>query len=543
MTTDKVILKHALLNAKDFGQARESSVLGKVIAEKPELKKDMKALMKQIGEAVKKVNGMKPEERERELKKFGKIEKPEQAQREGLPPLPGAINGKVVTRFAPEPNGYMHLGHLKASLLSFLYAKMYKGKMFLRFEDTNPKKERKEYYEAIRADLKTFGIKYDKEVIESDHMELFYKKAEELIRSNILYVCTCPQETVAKLREMGRGCDCRDQDADNNLVLWKQMLESGKEGESMVRMKTDAADPNPALRDPSMLRVVDAVHPLQGKKYRVYPLYDFACTIMDHELGVTHVLRDKGFENDAVIQGMLYNHFGWKQPINIQFGRMKSVAGIPMSKRKIRIMIDEGKLTGFDDLRIPTPRNLMKRGFRPEAIKRLIEEIGPSKNDITVQMDAFESYNRQIIDKDSNRYFFVAEPVEITLSKIPAKSIKAPLYPGKRRFRKIPVTKKVFIDKTDFVANRGKEARLMHMANFIIDKKAAYTGMPNKDIPKIHWVPAKNVKVRLMMPDGRVLNGVAEPDVKNVKPDQTVQFERIGFARCDSKGIYYFAHK
>jgi glutamyl-tRNA synthetase len=348
---------------------------------------------------------------------------------------------------------------------------------------------------------------------------------------------------VGRLREEGRACACRDNTPEQNVKLWKGMLKKGKEGEMMVRLKADPADPNPALREPSMLRAVDAEHPLKGKKYRVYPLYNFACTIMDHELGITHVMRDKGFENDAMIQAMLYSLFGWVVPVVIQFGRLKEVAGIPMSKRKIRALIEEGKLSGWEDLRIPNPRNLMKRGFVPEAIKRMVEEVGPSKHDIVVKMDMLEAYNRQLIDKSSNRYFLVAEPVEISLDKVPMKTVKAPLYPGKRAYRSIPVTKKLFVDKTDFVANRGKEVRLMHFCNVMLDKKAEYTGKPVKDIPKIHWAPGKNFKVKLVMPDGRALEGLAEPEAKKIKPGQTVQFERIGFARCDSPGVFYFAHR
>jgi len=539
-----IIKKHALLNAIEYdGKAQIQAVLGKVLAEKPELKKDVATLGKEVSKIVKEINSWPLEKQKKELKKFGKIEKPKKVERVGLPELPNAVIGKVVTRFAPEPNWYLHLGHLKAAVLSFLYAKKYKGKTILRFEDTNPEKEKKEYYDAIREDLKTFGLKFDKEVKESDFMETFYKHAEELIKKGNFYICTCPQEKIKEMRAKGLACSCRDRDVKENMKLWKKMLKDAKQGSMVVRLKTSPDHINPALREPSMLRVVEKPHPLKGKKYRVYPMYNFACTIMDNLLGVTHVLRDKGFENDAKIQEMLYNIFEWKIPVIIQFGRLKTVAGIPMKKRKLKEMIERGELKSFEDIRIPTPRNLLKRGFKPEAIKRLIEEIGPSKTDIDVSFETLETYNRQIIDPLSERFFFVGEPIDITLDKLLMRSVKAPVFPGKRKYRRIPVTKKIFVEKLDFTQYRGKEIRLMHFCNVILDKKAKVTGKTLKDVPKIHWVSTKNVKIKIIMPDGREIEGLAEPEIKGVKPNQTVQFERLFFARCDKIGLFYYAHK
>jgi glutamyl-tRNA synthetase len=300
---------------------------------------------------------------------------------------------------------------------------------------------------------------------------------------------------------------------------------------------------NPALRDPSMFRIIKSLHPLLGSKYRVYPLYNFASTVVDHEIKTTHILRDHGFENDAMIQEYLFKILDWKVPEIIQFGRIKTIADIPMKKRKIKELIEKGLLTDFEDIRIPTPRNLLKRGFRPEAIKRLIEEIGPSKNDISISSDVLETYNRQLIDKQANRYFFVGDPIEIVLSELPFKIVKAPIYPGKRTYRKIPTSKKILVDKIDFTQYREKEVRLMHFCNVVLDKSAKVTGKSLKDIPKIHWVPPKSVKISLIMPDGRIIEGFAEPEIKNVKTDDVVQFERMGFARYDGNNVFYFAHK
>ena len=537
----KIILKHVLLNAQQYGKANPGSVLGRVLGEWPEGKKDVPGVMKEIGKVVGKVDKFSSDQITDELKQFGKIVKPVKKQREGLPELEGAVMGKVVTRFAPEPNGFLHLGHLKSAFLSYGYAKMYKGKMILRLEDTNPKKEKLEYYDAIRDDLKRFGIVPNQEVKMSDYMDKFYEMAEELLEREIFYVCTCKQDVTKQNRWNGKGCACRENSLQENLSLWQKMKKM-KEGGAIVRLKTRVDDPNPAVRDPSMFRIIDASHPLLGKKYRVYPLYNFACTVMDHILEVTHVMRDKGFENDAKVQEFLYDKFGWDIPVFVQFGRIKSIGGIPMKKRKLKELFDKGELKGFDDLRIPNPRNLLKRGFRPEAIARLMEEIGPSKNDITVSFDNLETYNRQLIDKKSDRYFFVSEPVEIELDKLLENEVKAPLYPGKKKYRKLKVSKKILIDKADFIANVGKEIRLMHFCNLILDKKSKVTGTPVKPIPKIHWVPKQGVKITLVMPDKEV-KGVAEKGVGKVKVGETVQFERVGFARRDVDGKFYYAHR
>ncbi len=214
-----------------------------------------------------------------------------------------------------------------------------------------------------------------------------------------------------------------------------------------------------------------------------------------------------------------------------------------MKKRKILSLIQLGELSGFDDIRIPNPRNLLKRGFNPKSIIRLMEEIGPSKTDIDISFNNLEAYNRQLIDPIANRYFLVSDPVEITLDKLPVRTVKAPLHPGKRKYRKIPVSKKIKIEKQDFIQYRGKEIRLMHFCNIVLDIKSKFKSKTLKNIPKIHWINNRSMAIDIVMPDGRIVKGMAEPEVKNVKPDQVVQFERIGFARCEKPGLFYFAHK
>ena len=375
-----------------------------------------------------------------------------------------------------------------------------------------------------------------------------YKYAEKLIKEGKAYVCTCKAVTGTKdkMAATKEECEHRGQSVEENLKLFKKMFKGFKEGEAVLRLKTDINDPNPALRDPVLLRIKDEINPTTGKRHKVYPTYNFNCAIEDHDSGVTHILRATEHTTNTEIQKKIYEAMDWKDfPIAINFGFLY-VPGEKVHKRFIRDAIREGKFSGWDDPRLGQyglVRALLRRGIKPQAIKNMIIEMGVNPQTVHFQWEKLFTENRKIIDTISNRYFFVGEPVEIALDKLPLRTVKAPLFPGKKKYRKIPVTKKVFVDKIDFTNYRGKEVRLMHFCNVILDKKSKVTGKALKDVPKIHWVSSKNVKTRVIMPDGNDVEGLAEPEISKVKPDQTVQFERIGFSRCDKKGLFYFSHK
>jgi glutamyl-tRNA synthetase len=221
-----IIIKHALLNAADFGgKANVQSVMGKVLGENPELKSDMAALGRETALLVKEVNSWPPEKQKEELAKFGKIEKPEKVEREGLPPLPNAIQGNVVTRMPPEPSKYNHIGHALTFLINYMYAKMYDGKCILRFEDTNPEKVKQEYVDAMQDDVLDYlGIKPDKTVFVSDDMPAMYKHVERMIENGDTYVCMCDREAMQNMRHEGIECEHRSNSAEENMRLWKEML-------------------------------------------------------------------------------------------------------------------------------------------------------------------------------------------------------------------------------------------------------------------------------------------------------------------------------
>ncbi len=548
----KAVLKHALLNAAAFnGKASPGSVIGKVIAELPDAKKDMAALGKLVVSVVNEVNSWPASRQKAELAKLGPIREHKKEEKKGLPELEGAKQGKVVMRMAPNPNGPLHIGHCRMVMLNDEYVKKYKGKLILRFDDTDPKNPNKvpmkEAYAWIQEDLKWLGVKYHKMFRASEHIENYYKHFKEILEKGFAYVCTCGQEEWSEMVRVGRGtCPCRDNSKEKNLELWEKMLIGElKEGQAVGRTRTPQDIADPAVLDWVAFRIVDQPqHPL-GHDVHVWPMLDFASAIDDREFGITHILRGKDLAVCEARQRILYQHMGWTYPHTIVYGKFVTTEDMILSKSKVVEGMRNGLYTGWDDPRLVFIRALKRRGIQAQAIRKYILDLGISESETTVDLNILYTANREIIDKKANRYFFLAEPVEIELDKVPVKTVKAPVYPGRKTYRSIPVSKRVFIEKTDFMANRGKEVRLMHMANFILDSKAKYTGMPVKDTPKIHWVGEKNVGVKVVTQTAKVVNGIAEPDIVKAKIDDMVQFERISFARCDSTRplLFYLAHK
>ncbi len=311
----KLILKHALVNAVAYGgKSTPGAVIGKVVAENPELKKDMQVLAKEVVKIVKQVNSWSLTEQKKELAKFGKIEKPEIEQRVGLPELPN-VKGKVVMRFAPNPSGPLHIGHIRQALLNDEYVKRHKGKFILRFDDTDPKSDvkppMKEAYHWIREDLKWLGVKVSQEAMASSRLETYYKYFEKLLEMGNAYVCTCDANEWRERKERSEPCEHRDDDARMQIERWKKMFKKFKEGEAVARMKTDINHPDPAARDWATFRIIDKPnHVMVGNKYRVWPLLDFASSIDDHEFETTHIIRGVDLNISEVRQRFLYNYFG-----------------------------------------------------------------------------------------------------------------------------------------------------------------------------------------------------------------------------------------
>ncbi|MCJ7718757.1 glutamate--tRNA ligase, partial [Candidatus Bathyarchaeota archaeon] len=422
------IRKTTLLNAiKHEGKAQTGSVIGKILGEKPDLRSKIKEISTLVNKIVKEVNTLSFDEQksivEENWPEALVKEKVEKEKR--LPPLPNVDKYRqVVTRFSPNPDCVLHLGSARAIILCHEYVHMYKGKFVLRFEDTDPKIKRPllEFYDRIREDLAWLGCKPNEEHIQSDRIPIYYEYAENLLKAGNAYVCTCQPEIFREKALASKSCDCRSLPIEEHLARWHRMQQGGySEGEAVLRVKTDLNHPNPAVRDWPAARVIDAKkhpHPRVGGKYHVWPLYNLACGIDDHLLGVTHIIRGKEHLTNQVRQEYMYKHLGWKYPEAIHYGRLK-ITGAYLSKSKIVQGIREGMFKDWDDPRLATFAALRRRGITPEAIKKMIIDIGPKTQDLILSWENLYAYNRKILDPAANRYFFVQNPIELTVRKIP----------------------------------------------------------------------------------------------------------------------------
>jgi glutamyl-tRNA synthetase len=572
-----LIRKAALLNAVGHdGKAQAGAMVGKVLGEKQELRSRVKELSNVINSVVNEVNSLSLVDQKTIVdKNWPETQKKEKAEEKRLSPLPNADKYKqVVTRFSPNPDCVLHLGSARDILLSHEYARIYNGKFILRFEDTDPKIKRPslKFYDSIRQDLKWLGCKVDEEYIQSDRLPIYYEYTEKLIGDGNAYVCECPPEEFRKITIAKQACPCRILSATENLERWHRMLSAGyTEGQVVVRVKTDLENPNPAVRDWPALRVIDTKkhpHPRVGSKYIVWPLYNLAAGLDDHLMGMTHIIRGKEHYTNMVRQKYMYEYLGWTYPEAIHYGRLK-ITGAFLSKSKIVQGVKEGLYTGYDDPRLGTFAALRKRGITPEAIKKMIIDVGTKSNDVTLSWENLFSYNRKILDASSDRYFFVSQPVELKVLQVPkAFNAKLPLHPEKpeRGFREYIVgpigdecVASFWVSKKDAEAMEpGKVFRLMELFNIKVESKsdnsvtAKFASESYEDVRKIkvqliQWIPkGTEFPSQVVLPDASVNEGFAEADCKKLKPDAIIQFERFGFARIDEIGenlIAYYAHK
>jgi len=573
----ELIRKAALVNAvKHGGQAQIGPIVGKILGEKPELRSKAKELTGLIDKILREVNSLSPDEQKRIVEEkwpetFVK-EKAEQEKR--LPPLPNVDKyHMVVTRFAPNPDCALHLGSARAIILCYQYARMYKGKFVLRFEDTDPKTKRPalEFYAAIRYDLSWLGTEPDLEVIQSDRIPIYYEYAERLIKDGNAYVCTC-QLTYFRERVLAsQPCVCRVLSPEEHLSRWNRMLTGGyKEGEAVVRVKTDLNHPNPAVRDWPALRVIDIEkypHPRVGTKYRVWPLYNLAAGLDDHLLGITFIIRGKEHLTNQVRQEYLYRHLGWNYPEAIHYGRLK-ITGATLSKSKIVQGIREGLYKSWDDPRLATFAALRRRGIMPQAIKKMIIDVGPKTSDVILSWENLYAYNRKNLDQTANRYFFVQNPIELKVKYVQkaffARLNLHPEHPerGVREYAVKPDADGIaslWVSSKDLDASKaGVMIRLMELFNVKVESVNVYAVQSSflsesyEDARRvkaqlIHWIPeGQDMPCEVVMPDGSVAEGIAETACKGLNTDEVVQFERFGFVRIDQVGkklTAYYAHK
>lgn len=549
----ELIFKHSLINAVEYdGKADVQAVLGKVIAEKPEIKEKIKEIIPEIKKIVEEVNSLNIEEQRKKLDELGVSLERKKIEEVGLPELPNAVKGKVVMRFAPFPSGPLHIGNARTAIVNDEYVKKYNGKLLLVIDDTIGSEEKfilPEAYNMIKTGLRWLGIKYHKVIYKSDRLKLFYAAAKELIKKNFAYVCECSQEILRKNRAEGITCKHRDQTVEENLRRFSKMLK-GKYGEGKVilRLKTDMKYPNPAFRDRVLLRIVERKHPKVGKKYKVWPTLEFSWAIDDHLLGITHVIRGKDLMIEDMMEEFIWNAMEWRKPQIIHHGMLK-LEGLKLSKTEARKLIEKKIYSGWEDPRTWSLQSLRKRGIQPEAVRNFIKRMGLSLSDVSVPLEILYAENRKIIDSIANRYFAVLDPVMISV-KVNVKPIKVDLHPDfpKRGKRTIPVNSdRIYVEREDFENFHDKEVGLMNLFSIKLRRNSELTSKEVKyEIRKIHWVSEPNVNVKVVMPDGRVKRGVAEPSIKKVKADSIVQLQRVGFCRVDKVGretVLYFAHE
>jgi glutamyl-tRNA synthetase len=574
---EKILRKYALLNAISHnGRADMGAIIGRIMAEREDLRRESKRVSTIALQVTAKINALEPSDQKAILQEEfpdalqSEIRRKEEQSRKdaersiGLPELENAKLGEVVTRFPPEPNGYMHIGHTKAAILGSEYAKLYQGKFIMRFDDTNPAAERKEFYDAFVHDFAWLGIKPDIIRNSSDDMGRYYEFAERMIESNKAYVCSCSQERMRDLRRKGEECEHRSRLMSENLDLWKKM--TGKhlsKNEATLRFRGEMKSVNTTMRDPVLFRIIDEPHPLLGSKYAVWPTYDFAGPVEDSVDGVTHAMRSKEYELRDELYYAILRSLGLRQPKIIEFSRL-NLQDTTVSKRNLRKLIQENFVEGWDDPRLPTISGLRRRGFLAEAIRNFILSMGVSKVESQPTWDLLESINRKLLDPISKRYFFVWNPVKLEISNAPKISVRLRYHPTENfGERNIELGDSFFISKDDADHLRPDAIfRLIEAYNVEVTQvsggliRARYAGDKRiAEAPKIHWVAeGSNValKAKIIGPllknerfnteSLRIVDGLAEKASSQIKVGEIVQFVRFGFCKMDAPGIVIRAH-
>ncbi len=573
--TEKFIKILALRNSVEHnGRAQIDVVVSKLLGSRADLRKAIKDLLPDIRQLVQSVNSMSLAKQKSLLEELspGELARKlpaSETEEPRFPPLDGAEQGKVVTRFPPEPNGYPHIGHAKAAIIDEEYARMYGGRLILRFDDTNPLKEKLEFYYAIREGLDWLGVKPDLVKNTSDDIGLLHVYGRKLVEQGGAYVCTCSQDRIHDLRGKGIPCECR---ADIAIALERiNTFFGGGYGQNgaIIRFKGDMSDQNTAMRDPTLFRIIEGDHPKLGSRVRVWPTYDFAAPIEDSVDGVTHAMRTKEYELRNELYFAILDRLGLRKPAMIEFSRLE-FEGLPVSKRKLRPLIDNGTVKSWDDPRLPTLAAFRRRGFLPEAIRKFVLSLGITLAETKPPFETLEALNRKIIDPISLRLFFVRNPVELRVRGAKATQVVLKNHPTDTGLgtRKVNVHDSFYLSGDDAAGLKvGDEIRLIELYNIKVTGVDISGGTRSisaeiggheikQSMPKVQWI-AKNdiVEYKVMIPKQlyigeeyntnslEIANGFAESYVSSLKPDCMIQFVRFGFCRIDNSHTAIMTHR
>ncbi|HXG12659.1 MAG TPA: glutamine--tRNA ligase/YqeY domain fusion protein, partial [Gemmataceae bacterium] len=505
--------------------------------------------------------------------------------------------GRVHTRFPPEPNGYLHIGHAKSICLNFGLAQKYGGKCNLRFDDTNPIKEDIEYINAIQEDVRWLGFQWDGLYYASDYFDQLYEWAIQLIKAGKAYVCDLSadevRETRGTLTTPGKESPYRNRSVEENLDLFRRMKEGEfPDGSRTLRAKIDMAHPNLNMRDPVMYRILHAPHPHTGDKWCIYPTYDWAHGQSDSIERITHSICTLEFENHRPLYDWFLDQLGIHHPRQIEFARLNLTYTV-MSKRKLLELVKEGHVKGWDDPRMPTICGIRRRGYTPSSIRAFAAKIGVSKYDSVIDVAVLENTLRDELNRTAPRVLAVLRPLKVVIENYPEgqveemEAINNPEDPSAGT-RKLPFSRVIYIEEDDFREDPpkgyyrlapGKEVRLRY-AYFIkcqsmvkdangkvVELRCTYDpatrGGNAPDGRKvqgtIHWVSAAHAvpaEVRLYdhlflkpdpddVPEGQdyranlnpnslqVVTAMLEPSLKNAAPGSRYQFERLGYFFVD----------
>ncbi len=551
MDIKKEARKWALQNALKYeGKANPGSVIGRLLKEHPALKEKLKDLSKDIQAVIAEVNKLGVKKIEAELKKKHPelLEAKEKPKQHELKDLPNA-KGKIVMRVAPAPSGPLHIGHAYVLGLSAEYCKKYNGKLIIRIEDTNPDNIYAPAYDLIPENANWLTEnKIDHVIIQSDRLHTYYDYAEKLIAKAHAYVCTCSADDFRALIAKKQACPCRDKPVDEQHQRYDKMFSGYEPGEAVMRIKTDVQHPNPAMRDWPAMRINHTKHPRAGTKHKVWPLMNFSVAIDDHELGITHSIRGKDHMDNEKRQKYIFDYFSWKPPTHIYVGRI-NFEGFDLSTTETRKKIEYGEYEDWDDIRLPFLGAFERRGYNPEAFRQFAVDMGVTQTDKTVSEEEFfktlNHHNRILLDPVVNRYFFIKDPIDITIAKAPEQTVELKLHPEypKRGMRTFATHTEFYVSKEDHKKFKtGKLYRLMDCLNFKKSTKGfAFESTEHEEYKKkgefiLHWLPKEStVKVDVLMPDGTILSGLGEPALAKLKKGTVVQFERFGFCRFDKK--------
>jgi glutamyl-tRNA synthetase len=384
-------------------------------------------------------------------------------------------------------------------------------------------------------------------------MDMFYEKAEFLIKNSLAYVDRSSQEAVRKGRENGLPTKDRDNSAEDNMKLWKNMKKA-KAGTAILRLRIDLKHKNTTMRDPTIFRIIDESHPRQGKKYRVWPNYDLQNSVMDSYSKIDMRLRSKEFEMRSELQRWIQEKLGLRITKTYELGRF-NMTGVLSSGRIIREKVEKNELIGWDDPSLTTLVALRRRGFLPEAIKNFVISTGMSKAEATLTWDDLIMHNKRLLDNIAPRYSAIFDPEKVTIKETPEMEVELNLNPNEKKGgRKLKITTKFLLSKKDMKEMKNNEiVRLMDCINF--SKKQGgycyqsidYMDFKGKGKKIINWLPEKgNVEIEILMPDKKVMKGVAEESIKKLKQGDIIQLLRFGFCRLDKKEknklYFWFTH-